>query len=100
MVKHLSKQDNFAELINKGFYLADFYAEWCGPCKMLAPILEEIDFVPVLKVNTDEFPSLAAQFGIMSIPTLIFFKDGQEVQKIIGFRTKEDLQEVFDNLTK
>ena len=100
MVKHLSPEDNFEEIIKKDIYLVDFYAEWCGPCKMLAPILEEIDFVSVLKINTDEFPELATKFGIMSIPTLIFFKDGKEVQKAIGFRSLEDIKDIFENIEK
>lgn len=76
--------------------LVDFWASWCGPCKMLAPVLEEIDQevagnAKVCKVNVDEQPALAARFGIMSIPTMIFFKGGEESGKMVGVRAKEDI---------
>lgn len=75
--------------------LVDFYADWCGPCKMLAPILEQIDSIDVLKINVDEFPDLAAKFGVMSIPTLILFRDGKEVKKEIGFRNLDDIKKMI-----
>ena len=78
--------------------LVDFWAEWCGPCKMIAPILEEIATeqagkVRVAKVNVDENPGLATKFNVMSIPTMIVFKDGQEAQRLIGARGKPQLLE-------
>ena len=78
--------------------LVDFWAEWCGPCKMVAPILEEIATeqagkVRVAKVNVDENPGLATKFNVMSIPTMIVFKDGQEAQRPIGARGKPQLLE-------
>lgn len=97
MVKHLN-DENFDELIKSGIYLVDFYADWCGPCKMLAPILEQIDFVDVIKINVDEHQELAIKYGVMSIPTIIFFKDGQEVRKEIGFRNLNDLKEIYESL--
>lgn len=74
--------------------LVDFYADWCGPCKMVAPIIEEIardysDKVKVGKINVDEQSSLAIKYGIQSIPTVILFKKGEVVQKIVGYRPKE-----------
>ena len=76
--------------------LVDFYADWCGPCKMLAPILEELaeekaDSLTVVKVNVDDSPETAGAFSIMSIPTVILFKDGQVVVKLVGYTTKENL---------
>ena len=76
--------------------LVDFYADWCGPCKMLAPILEELaeekaDSLTVVKVNVDDSPETAGAFSIMSIPTVILFKDGQVVDKLVGYTTKENL---------
>ena len=78
--------------------LVEFWAEWCGPCKMVAPILEEIATeqagkVRVAKVNVDENPGLATKFNVMSIPTMIVFKDGQEAQRLIGARGKPQLLE-------
>lgn len=93
MAKHLESKDEFQEAI-KGKVLVDFYAEWCGPCKRLAPLLEEVDFIDVLKVNVDEFPDIAKEYGIMSIPTLILFNDSTEVRKEIGFRTIEEIKEM------
>lgn len=76
--------------------LIDFWASWCGPCKMIAPIVEEIaeeydGVIKVGKVNVDEEPFLAAQFGVVSIPTLIVIKDGHQVNSAVGYRTKEDI---------
>ena len=93
MIKYLGKIEDFDNEI-KNEVIVDFYADWCGPCKMLAPILEESVF-NVLKVNVDDFRDLAIKYGIMSIPTLIKFKDGEEVKKVIGFKTKEELEEEF-----
>ncbi len=97
MVKHLN-DENFDELIKSGITLVDFYADWCGPCKMLAPVLEQIDFVEVIKVNVDEHMDLATKYGVMSIPTMIFFKDGTEIKKEIGFRNLNDIENIYKSL--
>ena len=91
MVKHLEKEEDYDLLTEKGITLVDFYTEWCGPCKMLASILEEIDYMEILKVDADKFPDLARKFGIMSVPTLCFYKDGVVMQKEIGYRTPEEI---------
>lgn len=98
MVKYLEKEEDFLNIIGKDPYIVDFYADWCGPCQMLGPILEEIDFVNILKVNIDTFPSLASRFGIMSIPTLVFYKDGLEKKKEIGFRNLEEIKATFEEI--
>jgi len=98
MIKHLEKNENFSELIKIGIHLVDFYADWCGPCKMLVPVLDEIDFVDIIKINVDKHPDIAKQFGIMSIPTLIFFKDGVEHEREIGYRGVDELKETFDTI--
>ena len=96
MIKYLEKQEDFNEII-KGEVLVDFYADWCGPCKMMGTVLEEIDFVDVLKVNVDEYPEIATKYGVMSIPTLIKFNDGKEVKKTIGYKTKDELETEYKN---
>ena len=78
---------------NKGIVIVDFWAEWCGPCKVLAPILEEISEegkVKIYKVNVDENPSLAGQFGIKSIPTMVVFENGIRVDQVVGLRPKKN----------
>lgn len=85
--------------------MVDFFAEWCGPCKMAAPVIEELaeeykEKVKVVKLNVDEGRQTAAQYGVMSIPTVVFFKDGQEVARQVGFPGKAgyeaQLQKVID----
>ena len=98
MVKYLSKSDDFYDIVSTSNCLIDFYAEWCGPCQMLSSVLEEIDFIDIIKINTDVFPELAQKFGVMSIPTLCFYKDGVCIQKIVGYRTKEELKEIYNKL--
>lgn len=80
--------------------LLDFYADWCGPCRMLAPIIEDIKkekegLVKVLKVNVDEEAALAEQYEIMSIPTLVIIKSGKIYKKMVGYRTKADIIKEF-----
>ena len=89
---HLEKQD-FNDLI-KEKVLVDFYANWCGPCKMLAPVLEEAESdLKVIKVDTDEFEELSQEYGVMTIPTLILFDKGKEVKRNIGFINKDEVEE-------
>ncbi len=96
---HLQKE-NFNELINKGTHLVDFYAEWCGPCKMLSPILDELDEkIDIIKVNVDEQEDLAREYRVMSIPTLIFFKDGEIKEELVGFRSKEELENIIKKIS-
>lgn len=88
--------NNFDEII-KGRVLVDFYAEWCGPCKMLGPVLEVIDKIDVLKVNVDDNQELARKYGVMSIPCLILFENGEEVKRTLGFMPKAKVEEFIDN---
>lgn len=94
MVKYLENESEFDELI-KGRVLVDFYADWCGPCKRLMPILEDIKDIDILKVNVDSFGDLSRCYGIMSIPTLILFDNKKEIKKSIGFKTKEEILDMI-----
>jgi thioredoxin 1 len=87
--------NSFAQEIESGVVLVDFFADWCGPCKMIAPVLdqvsEELTDVKIVKLNVDNAPQVASTYGVMSIPTLILFKDGQKVAQTMGFQPKEML---------
>ncbi|MBQ3195679.1 MAG: thioredoxin [Clostridia bacterium] len=97
-VKVLNNNNFKTEIIEKsGLALVDFYADWCGPCKMMAPVVEEIAAeradVTVGKINVDESGELALKYGVVSIPTLVVFKDGVEADRVVGFRPKEQITE-------
>ena len=89
-------KDNFDETIETGTTLVDFWAVWCGPCKMQSPIVDAFaeahEDVKVCKVNVDDEPALAARYGIMSIPTLMVFKDGELAEKRVGLSSLEEIE--------
>ena len=97
-MKILEKNEKLEDFIKEGVVLVDFYAEWCGPCKMMVPVLESLDDVNVVKVNVDIHEDLSEEFRIMSIPTLLFFKDGVKVKDIVGFHSKEQIQKILEEL--
>ena len=96
MMKIMTENDNFDELIGKELTLVDFYADWCGPCKMLAPNLEELSKeYNVVKVNVDKFEEIARKYAIMSIPALFLFQNGEVIDKKIGYQDLSELREWF-----
>ena len=90
---------NLVEDNNKELIVVDFYAKWCGPCRMLGPVIEEVcdeNNVTLYKVNTDENQQLAQKHGVMALPTVLFFRNGDEIERFVGFRPKEDIQEILN----
>ena len=97
MIKHINSVEEFNDELKEGKVLVDFFATWCGPCKMLAPELEELDeegLVPnlkILKVDVDELPEIAIRFRVQSIPTLFYFENGQRKKSTLGYQNKNQL---------
>lgn len=87
-------KENFLEEVNvEGIVIVDFFATWCGPCQMLGPILEELSTTyKVCKINVDENQELAIEHQVMSIPTVFIYKDGKQINKFIGYKTKEEIE--------
>ena len=95
MLKHINSVEEFDNSIKEGLVLVDFFATWCGPCRMLSPVLEEISEenpqLQVLKIDVDDVGALAARYGIQSIPTIMLFKNGQRVETRVGYQNKNQL---------
>ena len=99
----LNNKAEFEAIKNNGVVLVDFYADWCGPCKMLGPVLEDLageyeGKAKIVKVNVDEISDLASEYGVMSIPNMFILKDGEVVKNIVGYQPKVALKQVLDSL--
>ena len=90
------ENENFNDLI-KERVLVDFFANWCGPCKMLTPVLEKVESnIKVIKVDVDKYENLAREYGVMSLPPIILFESGKEIKRNIGFISKENLEKFLN----
>lgn len=95
--------NEFDNVIKEGIVLVDFFANWCGPCKMISPVLEELakDYegkATIVKVDVDQDGAIAARYGVMNIPNLILFKDGQPVKQVVGFQQKAALSNLLNSV--
>ena len=104
MAQVLNSQEEFDQLVlSKGVAMVDFFATWCGPCKMLSPVIDEVaeelsGKATVVKVDSDVMGDTCSKYSIKSLPTLVFFKDGKEVDRVIGVTSKEDIIEKLNSL--
>ena len=96
MIEHINDEVKFDEFIKEGLVLIDFFATWCGPCKMLSPVIEQVanehPELKVVKVDVDEAPAIAARFDVQAIPTLFLFKDGKKANYGMGYMNKNQLE--------
>jgi thioredoxin 1 len=100
---NIKSKEEFVELSKEGLLVVDFYADWCGPCRMLSPVMEELaaefeNKAKFAKLNVDNVDEVASAFRIMSIPCVVFIKDGKEVNRIVGYRPKKDFELVLESL--
>ena len=99
MVFHDIDELKLNEYVNKDYVLLDFYANWCGPCKMLSPVLDElskIKNIDIYKINVDQHPNIARGYGVMTIPTVVLYRNGLQIKKHIGYLSLNDLIEWID----
>ena len=103
MLNHIGDQNFTNEVLNrKGVVVVDFYATWCAPCKMLSPVLEELQGelteAKIFKIDVDKNPEVSNKYGIQSIPTIMIFKDGAQIDKKVGFTPKDTLREAIEEV--
>jgi thioredoxin len=101
-IRHISEESEFTRTIKQGNIVIDFYADWCGPCKRLGPVIgdlaKEFNNVKFVKVNIDTASSISSRYNVRSIPTLIFFKNGKEVKKVNGYQSKSELRSILKSV--
>ncbi len=101
-VRYIREENEFTRTIKQGNVVVDFYADWCGPCKRLGPVITDLakEFADVkfVKVNVDNEGNISKHYGVRSIPTLVFFKNGNEVKKITGYKSKSDLRSILKSI--
>ena len=104
MVHHIENDQIISEVLkNEKLVIIDFFATWCGPCQMIAPVLIELDKkyadeIEIYKVNVDENQDSAIRYGVSSVPTLIFFKNGEEIERQVGFMDEEELSKIIEEI--
>ena len=99
---YVGNQEEFAEITGDGVVLADFYADWCGPCKQLEPIVEQVaanTSATVAKVDVDKHQALAGQYGVRGVPTMVLFSDGEAVEQVVGVRGEDQLSTLIESYT-
>ncbi len=99
---HIDTPDEFAERIQEGVVLVDFYADWCGPCKMLEPTVEalaESTEATVLKVDVDRLQQLASEYNVRGVPTLLVFSEGELEEQVVGVRSEDELRTLIESYT-
>ena len=96
MIKKIRSEEEFEKEIKEGNLIVDFSATWCGPCRMMEPVLEELSSkIKIFKVDIDELEVLTRKLGIMSVPTMIIYKDGKEVKKVVGYHSLEEMESMI-----
>lgn len=96
MIKKITSEEEFEKEIKEGKLIVDFSATWCGPCRMMEPVLEELSSkIKIFKVDIDELEVLTRKLGIMSVPTMIIYKDGKEVKKVVGYHSLEEMESMI-----